>query len=236
MDGAYVGIITGSAAEAACLPRAAAARRAASHRVRVFCSGADPVRAEAGALELVEDGATALVSFGLAAGLAPIIRPGELLVAESVVTPDGEKVATDDAWRRSLLSYLGGVGNGCRSVRLAGSDHLLGSDREKQRLFRATGAGAADMESHAVAAVARDAGIPFLAVRAVADPVERTLPSAAFSALRANGGTNYLGLAWHLMIRPWELPAFVQLVQDSRIGLAALRRVAAAGSPLLAAP
>src|SRR5688572_24956866 len=120
MDGACVGIITGSAAEAGCLPRGAArAGWSAPHRVRVFCSGADPARAEAGALGLIEDGATALVSFGLAAGLAPIIRPGELLVAESVVTPDGEKVCTDDAWRRRLLSYLGGVGNGCRSVRLA---------------------------------------------------------------------------------------------------------------------
>ncbi|HET6519817.1 MAG TPA: hypothetical protein VFG47_08345 [Geminicoccaceae bacterium] len=235
MDVACVGVITGSAVEAGCLPRTAAARFE-PRRVLVFCSGADPLRAEAGAVELINNGATALVSFGLAAGLAPIIRPGEVLVAESVVTPDGEKVYTDDGWRRSLLSYLGGPGNGCRSVRLAGSDHLLGSDREKRRLFRATGAGAVDMESHAVAAVAREMGVPFLAVRAVADPVERSLPSAAFSALRSNGATNYLGLARHLVIRPWELPAFMQLVQDSRLGLAALRRVAAAGSPLLAAP
>ena len=134
------------------------------------------------------------------------------------------------------MAYLGGPADGCRSLRVAGSDELLGAVWQKYRLFQATGAGVADMESHAVAQVAWEKGVPFLAVRAVADPVERSLPSAAFSAVKPSGTTNYLAVAGRLLLRPWELPALIELMQDSRLALASLRRAAAADSPLLTAP
>ena len=230
---ARVGIVTGLLVEANCLPAGPGFPPVGP---LVFCSGADAARAHDGAAQLVADGAAALVSFGLAAGLAPIIRPGDVVVADAVITPQGEKLTTDDAWRRRLLAYLGGPTNGCRSFRVAGTDEVLGSERQKRRLCRATGAGAADMESHAVAAVARELGVPFLVVRAVVDPVDHALPSAASMAVRPDGATDYFVLAKELVLRPWELRAFVHLAQNGRLALTALRRAAATGSPLLSAP
>ena len=72
---ATVGVVTGSWVEARCLRR---------QDVRVACSGGSAERARSEAARLVAEGAAALVSFGLAGGLAPELRPGDLLLPETV--------------------------------------------------------------------------------------------------------------------------------------------------------
>src|SRR5512135_2689308 len=68
----------------------------------VYCSGASPIRAAAGAAALIAQGATVLVSFGLAGGLDPALRPGDLMLADSVILPDGGRIETDRTWRARL--------------------------------------------------------------------------------------------------------------------------------------
>jgi hypothetical protein len=162
----------------------------------VITSHGDAGRARAAARELVAGGVRAILSFGPAVGLAPLLRPGDLVIAECVVMPQGESIATDLAWRSALEQRLSALSS-VTVARLAGRDRLAASAEEKRTLFRATFAAAQDSESHAIAAVAQAAGLPFVAVRAIADPAEENRP--AYPARNAYGASL---AAW---LRPWEL-------------------------------
>ena len=150
----------------------------------IFVSGGSPLRARAGAEQLRDSGASALVSFGLAVGLAPVLRPGDVVLADTVVLPGGRSMPTDPGWRAALLQRLGGSGINVRVARIAGSDELPTSASAKRRVFQMTFAAALDTDSHVVAEVAAAAGLPLLVVRAVAEPAEEMRPAVAFAATR----------------------------------------------------
>jgi adenosylhomocysteine nucleosidase len=225
-----LGIVTGLGIEAACVTRAAAPL-SEPERPLTFSAGGSALRARAGAEGLLAAGAGALVSFGIAGGLAPNLRPGAIVIADAVVAPDGRRIATDAAWRESLRRR---AENGARVTvapviiaPVAGEDRVLDSPAAKRSRFEASGAVAVDMESHGVARAAAEAGVPFLVLRAVADPAERAIPSSALSALTPEGRLRVLKLAAALAARPWEIVALLVLARESRAALRALGRVAA---------
>jgi hypothetical protein len=117
---------------------------------------------------------------------------------------------------------------------LAGSARLLASPAAKAVLHATSGAHALDMESHLVAAAAAAAGVPFLVVRAIADPVGRALPPLAQSALGPEGEMRPAAVLAGLLRRPQDLAALLRLGRDSARGFASLRRVAALAAPDLA--
>ena len=216
-----LGVVTGMTAEARCLPRPGA-----GEALEVVCSGGDSARALAGASRLVAKGARALLSFGLAGGLDPALRSGAVVVAETVIAPDGERWETDRGWREALSAALAAA----RPVggALAGCDRPLAGVAEKLSLYKATGACAVDMEGHAVARVAGESRVPFAVLRVVADPAGRALPRAALGALGADGRVRVAAVLSHLMRRPWETPALIVVAWDAGRALLALRRSAAA--------
>lgn len=224
-----VGVVTGLVAEARCLERCSNGAIPI-----VFCSGGSAARAREGARRLAADGAGGLLSFGMAGGLDPKLAPGALVLAARVVAPDGTRFDTSREWRERLRVEVSG---GCELATgdVAGRDGPVHSPAEKRALYETTGAAAVDMESHAVAAVAREAGLPFLVVRAIADPAQRSVPSWALSGLAADGRTRPLAVLARLALRPWEAPGLLALARDSAAAMASLRRVADF-SALFAAP
>jgi adenosylhomocysteine nucleosidase len=221
-----LGIVVGSPAAARCF-----ARLPESVGPLIVSSHGDPDRARAGAQQLAAKGARAIISFGPAVGLAPVLRPGDLVIAECVVLPSGDTIATDRAWRTQLVQCLRPLKPNLKVARLAGRDLLAASAGEKRAVFQATFAAAMDSESHAVAEVAKATGLPFLAVRAVADPAEQSRPAAAYRAAR---GDAYAASLLGGLIRPWELPAVWRFTRNGRAALATLRQIAALGPGPLA--
>jgi adenosylhomocysteine nucleosidase len=220
-----VGVVMGLQAEAGCL------RQPLGDGTLTHVSGGSALRARTGAEELLAKGIEGLVSFGLAIGLAPVLRPGDLVVGDSVVLPDGGAIATDPAWRAAVLRRLGATGLSPRVARIAGSDEPLTSAWAKRRAFQMTFAAALDTESHAVAEVAAGAGLPLLVIRAVAEPAESLRPAVAFASMTAAGGTKRFAIIARLLRRPWEIGSAWQFSKDRRLALDALRRVAAIGDP-----
>lgn len=217
---ASLGVITGMLAEARCL-------RALD--VRVACSGGSSERARADAGRLVAEGVAGLVSFGLAGGLAPDLRAGDLLLPETIRTPQGLAIPTDPRWRERLRSRLEKGGLRPAGGALAGCARIVATTRDKQALFEATGVVAVDMESHEVAAIAGAGGIPFLVIRAIADPHDRVIPQAAREALRPDGQVRVLATLGGVIREPGQLIALFRLGRESAAALATLRRVVALG-------
>jgi adenosylhomocysteine nucleosidase len=193
----------------------AEARIAAGPGVRCVVAAGEALRT---ALErAVADGASALASFGLAGGLAPMLRPGDWLIGRAVVTAGG-RWASAPMWTDALAARLPQA----HRIALAGSDRIIADPRDKRALYAQLGAAAVDMESHIVAQVASEHALPFAVLRVVADPAERPLPSAACLDLAPGGRVAWLALLKSLLAEPGQIPALARVAIDARSALRAL--------------
>jgi adenosylhomocysteine nucleosidase len=169
----------------------------------------------AGALKaaevLVELGVEALISFGVAGGLDPELKPGALLAAAEIMV-DGQVL------RATLLPP------NVRQVRMLGAKEVVATVAQKAMLWSETRAACVDLESGAVALVARRHRLPFGALRAICDPASRALPPAATDALV--DGSIQLGRVLRSLLRqPGQLPALMKLARDARLARLALQSV-----------
>ncbi len=217
-----LGVVVGLAAEAEIIAHAEPMTEGPVHLLAV--SGADSVRAAEAAGRLIAEGAQSLLSFGIAGALSRDLEPGALLLPSTVILPDGQPAETNLQWRDGLIACLGGQGLKARSEPLLGSAEAVTTLEAKAALFARHGAFAVDMESHAVAAAAKAAGLPFLVMRAVADPAERALPAWATSATGSDGRVKLGTAIMALCRRPWEIPAAMRLGAETRSALNALGR------------
>lgn len=186
----------------------------------VACAGAD---AHAAALRLLDEGVSGIVSFGIAGGLAPGVRPGMLVVATAVIG-EGEVFTTNQAWRTALLHALPHA----TSAPLAGVSAPVATVADKAALHALTGAVAVEMESLAVARACRDRGRPFAVLRAIADPAERAVPAAALAGLDAGGRMAPGAVLGPLLRDPGHIMELCRLGWDFARAMAALNAAARA--------
>jgi adenosylhomocysteine nucleosidase len=219
-----IGIITGLAAEAEIL-------RAARIDAAIRCCGSRPEAALTEARALVAAGATALLSFGVAGALARIAIPGQIVLADEIVLPDGRRLRCSALWHEAMAERLAGLPVRLHRGAIAGSATPVCRAADKHALRRHTGAMAVDMESQVVAAAAAEAALPFLAIRAIADPVDQDVPAFAMSGVDAAGHTHVAPVIAGLLRRPWALPDLIRLGRHFNAALAGLRHAAALASP-----
>ncbi|WP_298284434.1 hypothetical protein [Acidocella sp.] len=205
MERAKIGIVTGLRAEAAWLGRG-------GFLVRV--GGGTPQGAEVAARALLKQGAQALISFGLAGGLAPGLKPGTVLIPPSVL--EGRRAYPCDY---QLMEYLGGS----TGAPILAAAKVVATAHEKALLHARHRAAAVDLESGAVARVAAEREIPFAVLRAVADPAERDLPGAALHALDPQGRVR-LGFVLRALLRePRQLGGLLKVGRDAAAAKSALQ-------------
>ena len=168
----------------------------------------------------VANKALAIISFGLAGGLAPGLAAGSKLVARAIITEDGARYYSDPAWSRRLADALGGATIGD----IAGVDAPVAGCAEKRALHSKTGAHVADTESHVAARIAAAYGLPFAAFRVVADPADRQLPHAALVAVKPDGSIALGAIAGSILRDPRQVPQLLRIALDARAAFAALFR------------
>ena len=229
-----IGLITGLADERAILADAIDGGAPGRDWPRLLCAGADARRAEQQAKDLIAAGADGLVSVGVTGGLDPALRPGRVLLPDAIRGPDDPDVPADSAWHAAVHNAFTRAGLDATAGTLLGTRAPVTTANAKARLFADTGAVAVDMESAAVAGVAAARGVPVLALRAVADPAERSLPGLVDGAVTPDGRGRPGLIALRLCAQPWRLPALLQLRRDYGLALTALKRaVGIAGDALL---
>ena len=162
---------------------------------------------------------------GLAGGCAPGLEPGDVVVGDPVVShcasPDG--TAAPPGLRARAVRTLDAVPLRYRVGPLLTVGDLVTSPADKARWWRAGGALAVDMESAHVLAWARRAGLPALAVRAVADGPEDEVPRELLGVLGPDGRMR-LGAATRLLGHPALVGAAWRLSGRSRRALGSLAR------------
>jgi hopanoid-associated phosphorylase len=184
--------------------------------VAVYAARADLLERELSAA--LERGASGVISFGTAGGLAPDLEPGTLVIADAVEGPFG-RIATDAAWTERIAGALAAsplAARVRRGVEASVAAPLTGAD-DKAALHRSTGGAlAVAMESHRAAAAAAAHGLPFVVCRAIVDPAWRSLPKAAMAGLRDDGTTVVLPVLRELARDPSQLGGLLRIASDAR--------------------
>ena len=207
------------------------ARIASGPGVRAIAGGGRAPALIAALEHEIARGACAIISFGIAGGLTDDLACGTWLVARAVVTPT-QRWACDEAWALLLAERLPGA----RTADLAGMDVLVAERAAKRALRYSTGAAAVDTESHVAAAIAAAHGLPFAAIRVVADVARQSLPPAALVALASDGSISGGAVLGSLVRTPAQLPSLLRTAMDARTAFRALLRGRRLLGPGLAYP
>jgi adenosylhomocysteine nucleosidase len=154
-------------------------------------------------------GCRSIVSFGLAGGLSPELRSGDVVIASGIVGRNGS-FATDDAWSGWLLSAIPTA----RYAPIAGVDSVIAARPKRRELGIRSGALVADMESHIIGQFAAKHQMRFVAVRVVIESIHRKIPRAALACVSASGETRRSTLGRALLGRPAETLDVLRLWAD----------------------
>ncbi|MGC8640307.1 MAG: nucleoside phosphorylase [Isosphaeraceae bacterium] len=145
-----------------------------------------------------------LISAGFAGGLDPALRRNDLVLADEIIDQDGTRTEIDVE-----LPQIPGVQR--TGGRLLTADRMITRIAEKAELHCQHGADLVDMETSALAALARERSLRFLSVRVINDDAHAELP-AEVARLLTHTGSYRLGVAlrsiWH---RPSALKDFLSL-------------------------
>jgi hopanoid-associated phosphorylase len=198
------------------------ARIAAGPGLTVICSSSDPKQLRILLAGVDPASVRGVVSFGVAGGLDPKLKSGDVVVATEVM-------AGDRRWAAAAgLTYelIGSSGLGReRLIRggLAGVEQVVAARACKAALHSETGASAVDMESHIAAAYADDAGLPFAALRVISDPATRALPTIVATAIKPNGDIDLRKVLRGVARNPTSIKALVSTGMDFNRALRSLR-------------
>jgi len=202
---------------------------------RLLClAGIGQGSARRAAVRLLEAGAHGLLSWGCAGALSPALGVGALCLPTAILDGAGGSVPVSAPWHERARASLGGHVE-LHIDPLLSIDRIAASTEYKRALATRFAATAVDMESAAVATVAGEAQVPFLAVRAIADRASTALPGAVLRATNAEGTVDLGTLFRHGVLDPAGWPSLIRLARDFRIAVRTLSVVARqlADDPLL---
>jgi adenosylhomocysteine nucleosidase len=149
-----------------------------------------------------------IVSAGLAGALSADLRVGETVFPAIVIDARDSsrhetaikdtKIAATPLAKTILVSYP-----------------EIADFEQKQKLGKAYGAHAVDMEAASVAVSAEARRIPFIAIKSISDDLTLDLP--AMTPFIQNGQFQTTRFALHAAVRPWLWLKVIRLAQNSRI-------------------
>jgi hopanoid-associated phosphorylase len=220
-----VGLVTALRAEASCVTSARVPFNqvlSLNEQSSLWLSGMGAAAASTAAQGLCRHGVVALASFGVAGALDARLKPGDLILPDAIQTDTALPV--DPAWRERLrqrlpaeLTVIGGT--------IAHSETTVTDEQAKRKLAQTTGACAVDMESAAIAAVAAQNGIPFIAVRVIVDPLHFSPPGVLLSAIHPDGGVKPLQLTALLLGGSVNIATLLRMGSAMKMAQQTLSRV-----------
>lgn len=173
-------------------------------------SGSGSENASIAAQKLLAHGATQLISWGCAGALAPYLKAGDLIIPSAILTKKNTQLNTHTQWSGQVVKLLENRIK-CYNGQLLESESVISLASHKAIQFQQTQALAVDMESAAVARIAAQAQLPFIALRSIVDPAQLDLPEAINYAMSDKGIVSIPKLMLYLCVHPGELPRLVRL-------------------------
>jgi len=173
---------------------------------------------------LTEKGVAALGIFGVSGGLDPDLRVGDLVFADAVLVQQDEE--TSLVWKKAgVNSELNPGCSGAEGFKgrwgavLTVQQPIL-NVAGKRALFDRTGAMAVDMETAAVASVAKQSGLPFFAIRTICDAADVSISEALYQCVDQKGRPRFAYLFRQIFQKPFLISHLLRMKKDFTAALA----------------
>lgn len=198
------------------------ARIAAGPGLTVICSSSNPTQLREMMTSFDPRSIRGIVSFGVAGGLNPALKSGDIVIASQIVTAN-RRWSTEASLTEDLVALPMKRGRSIVSGVLAGVEAVVLGQVGKEALRATTGADAVDMESHIAARYAEYNGLPFAAVRVISDPSHRALPQITMNAIKPNGKVDVWKVMRGVARNPRTIPHLISTGRDFNRALRSLR-------------
>ncbi|MCC7144920.1 MAG: hypothetical protein IT443_00590 [Phycisphaeraceae bacterium] len=153
-----------------------------------------------------------VILLGFAGGLNPSLKPGHVLPVREVINESGQFLPCElPPALEPAPAYWH------MPARLLTVDHLAATPAAKTSLRSRTSADLVDMETYAVARLARALGLPLTVLRAVSDPADTVLPAALLTCVKPDGRPDRLAALRYLWRHPRDLPQLLRLARHARL-------------------
>ena len=176
----------------------------------VAVAGGGDAKGLAQKLDALHGDIKGVISFGLCGGLSPLLKVGEVVIADQVIVGPGH-FRCDESWRVALAAKLADAHQGP----VAASETILENAGSKAALFAATGALAVDMESAVAGRFATARKLPFAVLRVISDDARHVLPPAALIAMKPDGGIALGRVLGSLIRHPLQVPGLIRVARTS---------------------
>lgn len=176
--------------------------------LRVALTGMGQRAAGAVLESLFQDRPDVCIASGMAGGLNPALRVGDIVASARVRDPEGRRIDSDPR----LLALA--VRRGATAVNLFSSSLVVCRAEEKRRM--SDSADAVDMETATILRESRRLDIPSIAIRAISDPATASLPLDFNQAVTHDGCVSSLRVLAAVARRPHATPALMRLGIDAR--------------------
>ena len=186
-------------------------------------------RAEAVLRAVLEDHRPLLVlSVGVCGALDPKLRAGDLVLCQTVQAassgdPHVAPVHSDEGVLSQALAAAEAGGVRVRVGQSLTVDRVVGEPAEKKGLWQSRGLDVVEMESYCLGTVARERGLPFLAVRVVLDEQGDTLPALP-GVVQPDGSTRLWRVLPYALKHPGQVPRILSMAVSERRALGNLTR------------
>jgi len=198
------------------------------NKLTVLLTGIGPVNAVRSLRDSVHEAPDLCVTSGLAGGLKPEHRPGEILAARATRSEGVEGVfESDEGLFRRCVDY------GAKPVnQFISTERVVRTAQEKFGL--SSSADAVDMESFAIMKEMSGLGVPCVAVRSVADSAEMDMPCDFDQAVDESGRIRIVQILGQVVSDPRQAWPLVQMGIRSSRAAASLTRYLDGFTALLA--
>lgn len=199
-----------------------------SEQLLICRSGVGYENAYKASMNLIAQGATALLSFGCAGALSSNLLSGDLLIPECIQDPNNQEITVDLALRQKFVALLPKSEHKILSANHAilHVHDMLVDAQQKGKMSQESEANAVDMESLAVAKVAKEHEIPFFVVRVILDEAEFNFPQCLLKSLNQHGQVNYFKFLFSLIKNPHEIKVIYSLIKRWKLVHAKLKFLA----------
>lgn len=186
--------------------------------VRVVLTGAGRFAAQRALGHAFDHDPDVCIASGLAGALKPAYPPGAILAARTVADVNGTRVIRSDS---GLVSSAGECG--ARVVeKFLVSDRVVSTAEEKKSL--GLSGDAVDMESVLVLAAAVHHRVRAVAIRAISDGVESSLPLDFDRVFDERGAVSMPKVLGQAVMRPHRIGGLIRLAHESERAAAALAK------------
>lgn len=180
------------------------------HAVAIVC-GMGEENARIATQILIEKNVSALISWGTAGALTDNIHSGDLILADKIISTNGESYDFDTKWNKCVANKLINTSLKIHHGSIAHAKQVLTTSADKSSLQSSTLALAVDMESYPIIQFANTMNLPCLAVRAIIDEASHCIPEIIIKNTDSFGRPAVFALFSELLRKPNNIANLIHL-------------------------